>query len=302
MGSFVRRPGMMTGVVLAGVALTVAVPAAAAQAKAAVPGVINVPCSASALKTAIIAANGGGAAVLALSANCTYSIVAPASATDGLPPVTGHFGLVGGGNTVIRRGTAALSAFRVLEVASGASLLVSSLSIRNGSTAGLGGGILNGGTLRIRNVTFFGNKAGNGGALSNSAGGTAILDNATISGNTTTGVGGGGIINYGALTLTESSLSGNRVPINGGGLNTQPGGISHVIQSQIVSNVAGGLGGGISNLGTTTISGSSVRFNKGSSGGGIATGNTNVTLKTSTVTSNTPDNCSPIHTIQGCAG
>lgn len=300
MGSFVRRPGMMAGVVLAGAALTLVAPAAAAQAKTAVPGVINVPCSVSALKTAIITANGGGAAVLALSANCTYSIVVPTSATDALPPVTGHFGLVGGGNTVIRRGTAALSAFRVLQVASGASLLVSNLSIRNGSTAGLGGGVLNAGTLRIRNVTFLGNKAANGGALSNSAGSTASLDNATMSGNTTTGVGGGGIINFGTLTLTQSSLSGNRVPINGGGLNTQPGGITHVIQSQIVSNVAGGLGGGISNLGTTTISGSSVRFNKGSSGGGIATGNTNVTLKTSTVTSNRPDNCNPVHTIQGC--
>jgi hypothetical protein len=300
MDSFVRRPGMMAGVVLAGTALTLAVPAAAAQAKAAVQGVINVPCSANALKTAIIAANGGGAAVLALSANCTYSIVTRATATDGLPPITGRFGLVGGGNTVIRRGTAALSAFRVLEVASGASLLVSNLSIRNGSTAGLGGGILNGGTLRIRNVTFFGNRAGNGGALSNSAGATAILDNATMSGNTTTSVGGGGVINFGTLTLTESSLSGNRAPINGGGLNTQSGGVSHIVGSQITNNVSVGLGGGISNLGTTTISGSSVRFNTGSGGGGIATGNTHVTLKTSTVTSNTPDNCNPLHTIQGC--
>jgi hypothetical protein len=61
-----------------GAALTLAVPATAAQAKAAVPGVINVPCNANALKTAISTANGGGAAVLALSANCTYSIVARA--------------------------------------------------------------------------------------------------------------------------------------------------------------------------------------------------------------------------------
>ena len=73
MGSFVKRPGIMAGVALAGAALTLTAPAAAAQAKAAVPGVINVPCGASALKTAVIAANGGGAAVLALSSNCTYS-------------------------------------------------------------------------------------------------------------------------------------------------------------------------------------------------------------------------------------
>lgn len=301
MGSFVKRPGIMAGVALAGAALTLTAPAAAAQAKAAVPGVINVPCGASALKTAVIAANGGGAAVLALSSNCTYSIVTRATATDALPLITGHFALVGGRNTVIRRGTAAITMFRILDVASGASLLVSNLSIQNGNTAGVGGGILNAGTLRIRNVTFSGNKAGNGGALSNSAAATAILDNATMSQNTTTSVGGGGVINFGTLTLAESSLSGNRAPINGGGLNTQPGGISHIVQSQIANNVSGGLGGGISNLGTTTISGSSVRFNKGSGGGGIATGNTNVTLQSSTVTSNAPDNCHPLNTIPGCA-
>jgi hypothetical protein len=300
MGSFARRPGIMVGVALAGATLTFAVPAAAAQATAEVPGVINVPCNVNALKAAISTANGGGAAVLALSANCTYSIVTGTSATDGLPPITGHFGLVGGGNTVIRRSSAALFSFRVLEVASGASLRVSNLSIRFGKTAGLGGGILNGGSLSIRNVTFLNNTAGNGGALSNSAGATAILNNATMAENATTGVGGGGIINFGTLTLAESSLSSNRAPVNGGGLNTQPSGTSHVTQSQIVSNVSGGLGGGLSNLGTTKISGSSVRFNKGSSGGGIATGNTNVTLTRSTVTSNNPNNCNPLNTIPGC--
>lgn len=172
------------------------------------------PCNVNALKTAISTANGGGGAVLALSANCTYSIVARASATDSLPPITGNFGLVGGENTVIRRSPAALSNFRVLEVSTGALRRVSNLSIVNGKSAGLGGGVLNGGTLWIRNVTFFKNMASSGGALSNSAGATAILDNATMSENTTTGVGGGGIINFGTLTLTESSPSGNRAPIN----------------------------------------------------------------------------------------
>ena len=77
-------------------------------------------------------------------------------------------------------------------------------------------------------------------------------------------------------------------------------GSSHITQSQFADNVSGGLGGAISNLGTTTLYGTSVRFNTGSSGGGIATGNTNVTLKNSIVTSNTPDNCNPLNTIQGC--
>jgi hypothetical protein len=292
----------MTSVALAGAAFTAGAPAAAAQATTAGPGVINVPCNTNALVTAISTANSGGPGTLILSGNCTYSILTPATATDGLPLITGHVGLVGGGNTVIRRSPAALTAFRVLEVAPSGSLRVSNLSIRNGKTAGLGGGIQNAGTLWVSKVTLSGNNAGNGGALANTAGSTATLDNAALAENTATGVGGGGIINSGTLTLAESSLSGNHAPINGGGLNTQPSGVSHIIQSQFIRNVSGSLGGAISNLGTTTLYGTSVRFNRGSSGGGIATGNNNVTLIKSTVTDNTPDNCSPVSTILGCTG
>ena len=94
------------------------------------------------------------------------------------------------------------------------------------------------------------------------------MDDATISQNMTTGVGGGGILNSGMLTLAESNLSGNHAPINGGGLNTQGSGISHIIDSQFTRNVSGSLGGAVSNLGTTTLYGTSVRFNTGSGGGG----------------------------------
>ena len=41
-------------------------------------------------------------------------------------------------------------------------------------------------------------------------------------------------------------------------------------------------------------------MNTGSAGGGIATGNNNVTLLASVVTDNTPDNCNPVNTIPGC--
>ena len=300
MSSFVRRPGMMAGAVLAGAVLAATAPAAVAQAKTATPGVINVPCQTSALAAAITTANGGAGAVLALAANCTYGIKIPATAADGLPLITGHITLVGETNTVIRRSPAALTSFRVLDVAAGATLRVTNLSIRNGKTAGLGGGIQNAGTLWIDKVTFIGNTAGNGGALANSSGATATIENAAIEENTATSVGGGGIINFGLLTLDESSLTGNHAPINGGGLNTQSSGVSHITQSQFAGNVSGGLGGGMSNLGTTTLYGTSVRFNTASGGGGIATGNANVTLKNSVVTSNTPDNCNPLNTIQGC--
>jgi hypothetical protein len=60
------------------------------------------------------------------------------------------------------------------------------------------------------------------------------------------------------------------------------------------------LGGGLSNLGTTKVTGTVIRLNKGSAGGGIATGNTQVTLRRTVVQDNIPDNCSPLNTIPGC--
>lgn len=57
----------------------------------------------------------------------------------------------------------------------------------------------------------------------------------------------------------------------------------------------------MSNLGTPTLIGTVVRQNQGSVGGGIATGNTNVTLRNSTVAGNKPDNCSPANAIVGCS-
>ncbi len=42
--------------------------------------------------------------------------------------------------------------------------------------------------------------------------------------------------------------------------------------------------------------------NRGSAGGGIATGNANVFLQQSIVRNNIPDNCNPLNTIPGCVG
>jgi len=293
--------GNMAAVALAGAALTATLPAAQAQAIAGLQS-ITVPCSTSALVAAINTANSSGAAAVVLSANCTYDITTPATVADGLPVITGRISLAGGANTVIRRSPAALSAFRILDVAAGGTLSLHSIAVLNGRTAGLGGGIQNAGNLVISQARLSGNTAGNGGAVANLAGATAKVSDTRISANDTTGVGGGGIINSGTLTVAGSVLSGNTAPINGGGVNTQAAGISQISQSTIVSNVSGSLGGGISNLGTTSLDGTRVELNKGSAGGGIATSNNNVTLGNSIVRYNTPDNCSPLGTIPGCAG
>ena len=301
MGSFIRLSGIMAAVALAGAALTAAAPAAQAQAMPGGTGTSRVPCSTAALVTAINTANSGDGATLVLSLDCTYTITTPATVNDGLPIITGHISLVGGANTVISRDVDALTRFRILDVGTAGTLGLTSVSVRNGSTAGLGGGIQNAGTLMLNQVTLSGNTAGNGGGLANSAGATANVFNTLFDGNTTTGVGGGGIINSGALALSGSTLSGNSAPINGGGLNTQSAGTSRINLSTFVHNVSGGLGGGMSNLGATSLNNTQVRLNTGSSGGGIATGNNNVTLRGSTVSNNTPDNCNPLNTVPGCA-
>jgi hypothetical protein len=60
-------------------------------------------------------------------------------------------------------------------------------------------------------------------------------------------------------------------------------------------------GAGYPNLGTMSLDRTAVRQNKGSGGGGIATGNNKVTSRDPVISENTPDNCSPLNTIPGCA-
>jgi hypothetical protein len=296
MGSIAKVTGAAGVAILAGGTLMMASPA---QSSAAGARVIRVPCSTAALAAAIVAANSPGGAVLRLARRCTYTITTPATAATGLPTVTGDVALVGGPGTTIQRDpTAAL--FRVLDVSAGASLRVAGITILNGSTAGLGGGIQNAGRLVLRQTTLSGNRGGNGGAVANSAAGRATISRSLLTANATTGVGGGGVINFGVLTVSDSALRFNTAPINGGSVNTQPGGTTQLIQSTISRNTSGGLGGGISNLGTTTLNRTLVEHNRGSAGGGIATGNTNVLLSRSVVRNNQPDNCNPLNTIQGC--
>jgi hypothetical protein len=265
--------------------------------------VVQVPCDAAALATAITAANAPGGAVLRLARRCVYDITTPATAATGLPVITGDIALVGGQETTIRRDNAA-AAFRVFDVAAGGRLRLVGISVLDGSTTGLGGGVQNAGTLVLREVTLSGNTAANGGGVANLPNATATVSRTLFAANTTTGVGGGGVLNFGRLTADATAFRANSAPINGGGINTQTGGVTALIQSTVEGNVSGSLGGGLSNLGTTTLNRSVVEGNQGSGGGGIATaGNTannNVLLSRSVVRDNRPDNCSPRNTIPGC--
>ena len=297
MGLFVRLSGGMAAVALTGAAL-MAPSAAQAQSMGGDP-TYRVPCSTSALVTAINSANTDSSATIHLRGHCAYSITIPATASDGLPLITGHITMVGGHGTVISRNS--LASFRILDVAASATFRLIKVSVMNGKASTYGGGIQNAGALTLNGVTLSGNSAANGGGLGNLTNAGAVITDSDLTGNTAASVGGGGIINFGRLTVDGSVLSKNNATVNGGGLNTQPGGTSRMFKTEFVGNVSGSGGGGLSNLGTTSLTTSIVRMNKGSGGGGgIATGNTNVTLHDTLVFGNTPSNCTPLNSIAGC--
>jgi len=96
-------------------------------------------------------------------------------------------------------------AFRVLEVANGATLTLQNLTIANGT--GVGAGVHNSGTLTVLASTFKDNNGldpGAGGGIYNNSGAVAVA-NSTFTGNTAA-QGGAIYNNTGTLTITNSTV------------------------------------------------------------------------------------------------
>jgi hypothetical protein len=114
---------------------------------------------------------------------------------------------------------------------------------------------------------------------------------------TTTG-NGGGVHNVGSLTLFESRLVANNATSTvgvagtgkGGGINAQATGTSLAIRSTLVDNSASNNGGGVFNVGGTSLIRSLDLRNRATTGGGVFGA---VTVRRSIVRGNTPDNCGP---------
>ncbi|HZE30160.1 MAG TPA: hypothetical protein VE198_01835, partial [Actinoallomurus sp.] len=241
----------------------------------------------------------------------------PVSTNDALPAIRANITLVGGRSTTIRRDPATTNTFRILEVAAGGTLRVEGIFVLNGFLTGNGGGILNAGTLVLNHVTLSGNSAGtstanggDGGGLANT--GQARIFNTLISGNKAFGSSagatgaGGGIFNTGTgdVRLFNSRLSINTAEDGGGGIDTGLNAESRIIQSTIDHNLvpAGGTGGGgIFNVGKTSLDRSLVTLNRAPSGGGVFNVPPGtVTVMRSIIRNNTPNNCVPLNTIAGC--
>lgn len=234
---------------------------------------------------------------ISLASNCNYFISSPATANEALPTITGNITIVGGSGTTIERDPLA-GPFRIFYVQAGAILNLQNLAIKNGSTPGLGGAVLNEGVIDIKNVKFKNNVADNGGAIANNSTDGANIVDCEFFENKATLIGGGGVINFGQLNVEKSRFSGNTAAVNGGAINIQPSAVGVVKTSSFIFNSSVGGGGALAILGSFTISQSQVQFNTGSFGGGIGAV-TIPNLSQTAVLNNTPDNCSPSN-IPGC--
>jgi len=304
MRKIARCPGYAGALVLAGAAVFAA--PAAAQASAALPGPSVVPCSSSALVTAINKANSAGSAILQLAQGCNYVLTSAATGNDGLPPVTGKIVIIGGHGTQISR-TPSANPFRILDVAAGGVLTLGNVTVANGVLTNSGeraGGIRDAGTLVLQHVRLTGNNSvGFGGGLSVENGAQATVSGSELDGNVTDGV-GGAIFNDGHLLIDRSTLTGNEAPFgSGGALYTNTGSATWISGTVVTRNSAKLHGGGIFNTAAIMLSGDRVTFNQASQGGGGGISNASsgtVSLLFTVVASNSPDNCSPQGTIRGC--
>ncbi len=189
----------------------------------------------------------------------------------------------GAGHTIIDGGRRRT----VVVVGPGAAARISGLTVRGGRTAFSGGGVLNNGSLSLKDSAIVDNSATlSGGGIENT--GALTVTASTVSGNDTTAntafrrSNGGGINNTGTLQLDHSTISHNSATnpySDGGGIATS--GTMIMTGSSVISNTSAEVGG-LENVGDMTVISSSISDNSG--GGMLNTGN--ATLTTSAISGN----------------
>jgi hypothetical protein len=224
----------------------------------------------------------------------------------------------------------------------GGTLILNDSKVDDNTAAGGGGGIASGtggtggagSSVLLLNDSTVEDNTSNGGPMAGaggiSNGGTATIISSEVEDNTAPGAAGGGILNHGVMTISESRVTGNTAPADsagnqglGGGIaninlgqvapGAVNGGILTITSSQVSRNTASGQGGGIFEA-TITMTGASagnaltlafskVTGNQAAQGGGIfAIPGSPVTLVSTRVARNTPDNCAPPGSVSGCNG
>jgi predicted outer membrane repeat protein len=259
----------MRAKLLKSVCLAVAVAAAApagwarAQAGAAEPTVVEVPCDPAALAADIAAAASGQ--TLRLAPLCEYVLGAA------LPAIRQDLAIEGDGATLERSFAPGTAPFSILTVTSG-ELTVSGLTFRNGGTGGgapqdgvFGGAIHNvGGDVTVRGGAFIGNGARLGGAIDNeyqeglTVVGAAFIHNRAVY--------GGAVDNDGAAAVRGDIFRRNSASEWGGALLTDYA--ATLTGCVFIQNVAL-VGGGVFSSVASTVIKSDFRGNQAYNGGAI---------------------------------
>lgn len=225
------------------------------------PIVVSVPCSATALASAITSASNGE--ILQLTRFCTYQLTAP------LFPISTNLTIRGNQATIERSLAPSTPDFTILDVPLGDELTIRYLTFRDAvaNEQGAGGAIENAGSLTITGGSFVGNRTiGYGGAIDNS--GTLKVTGTTFRGNMSAD--GGAIENLSVAHITDSQFRDNQATFNGGAFHNE--GRATVTDSVFTGNAAAADGGGIFvgvDGNVSTIKGTTVSRNRAIDGGGI---------------------------------
>jgi predicted outer membrane repeat protein len=178
-------------------------------------------------------------------------------------------------------------AVAVFETATGQTASVTDATFRHNAVSGSGGwggaiyvgGASSNSSLSVGGSAFADNTAllGEGGAIWTDAPDTYVTKS-SFDGNEAEN--GGAVLNQNSgggavLGITDSKAESNRAREDGGALDNGSGATAHLDDSLVTINLAGTAGGGIYNLGT-------------------------VSLTSSPVVGNHPDNCAPAGSVPGC--
>jgi hypothetical protein len=168
---------------------------------------------------------------------------------------------------------------RVFFIQSGVTVTLRALTIRHGNPKASpesGGGILNEGTLRMKDSVVTANSGSAGGGIHNE--GTLTVVNSTISHNTARGGGdsnyecqtGGGIkALVGTVTLLDSTVHHNTAIGKGGGLHIACQGTLVLVNSTVSHNTTNNDGGGVYLNGVGRFTHATISHNTAKTGGGV---------------------------------
>jgi hypothetical protein len=222
----------------------------------------------------------GGTNTITLTAPTTspYVLTAVDNTTDGptgLPVITGRskpdtLTIIGNGDTIERSTASGTPAFRLFDVASGASLTLQNLTLQNGLAFGSGssaegGAIFNQGTLVLSSVTAQGNVAQ--GSCGTTGTATKRHQSGGSGGNGQDAAGGAIWSNF-ALTLENGTLVQNNLALAGDGGDAYPAGFNAFGGDG--GNAYGGgvyIGGGTAGLADGSLSGNNADGGYGGTGG-----------------------------------